>query len=193
MPRLNRELLILELLPNHLLWGQLFDQGEIMVANNKLRRIVDFAVYSIHLIATYTLLIMLVLVCADIIAIELFHNPILGTLEIVEELMVIACFLAFGYTQASEGHLGVTFLTSRMPEKLRRGLSVMGSIISLAVMGIILWRNIALLERYISIGSVKQVLYYFPLWPTALFMVIGSFAFLLSVLLNLIKMLSGRS
>ena len=134
---------------------------------------------------------MLVLVCADVIATKFFNYPIVGTVEMIEELMVVSCFLAFGYTQVNGGHLGVTFITSRLPKMMRKGLSIMGSLISIAVMGIILWENITLLKRYISIDSIKQVVYYFPLWPTALFMVIGSSVFILAILVSLVRIFSG--
>lgn len=139
-----------------------------------------------HRICMISLALIFIASMIDIVANKVFMHPVTGCVELIEELMVISVFLAFGFTELDKGHLKVDVIPFLFPVKIRRilrnGSYIFGSILIV----ILAWRNFALICLYWEFGSVKQVYFYFPLWPTALLMLCGSVAFVISLIYSML-------
>ena len=68
--------------------------------------------------ATAIIVFVMVFVCAEVIMRYVFNSPIPGFLEGSELLVPIIVFFAISYTQARNGHVGMTFVVDSMPPRL---------------------------------------------------------------------------
>jgi TRAP-type C4-dicarboxylate transport system permease small subunit len=75
----------------------------------------------ISAVATF---VMMVLVVANVLGRYLLNQPLTGTLEFTESLLVVIIFLSLALTQFDGGHIRVTLLTRRLPKAWARGLTV---------------------------------------------------------------------
>ena len=73
--------------------------------------------------------LMMFMIVADIILRAAFNIPLPSTVEISESAMVFIAFLAFGYTEATGGHIRVDILASRLPERAASWLNILFSLI----------------------------------------------------------------
>ena len=101
---------------------------------------------------------------ADILIRWITGKPILGVYEIVERIMICAVFASFAYTQTENGHVQITMLISKFPQKLRFFVMTLNNLLSAAV--IVLTAYAAYRQCMVAMSShyttgVLQI----PLWP----------------------------
>jgi len=70
-------------------------------------------------LASILIAVMILLIMANVIGRLALKMPILGTVELVEELMVIIAFIAIPYTTLQNSHAKVTSIIDRLPIKAR--------------------------------------------------------------------------
>lgn len=101
---------------------------------------------------------------ADIIIRTATGKPILGVYEIVERIMICAVFASFAYTQTENGHVQITMLVSKFPQKPRFLIMALNNLLSAAV--IVLTAYAAYRQCLVALSSnyTTSVLL-IPLWP----------------------------
>ena len=82
---------------------------------------------------------MMLMIVADIILRAIFNMPLPSTVEISESAMVFIAFLAFGYTEATGGHIRVDILASRLSERAASWLNIVGCLVGMFFFSLILW------------------------------------------------------
>ena len=68
-------------------------------------------------IASGALAIMMLLVVSNVLTRFLFNKPLLGTIELVEMVVVIVVFFAVAYTEVRRGHVSVELVFLRLPRR----------------------------------------------------------------------------
>ncbi|MGH8687480.1 MAG: TRAP transporter small permease subunit [Burkholderiales bacterium] len=123
--------------------------------------------------AAIIILFEVLLVCADVLMRYGFNSPIPGQLEGSELLMPLIVFLAFSYTQATNGHVGMDLLLANLAPRARR-LATMGTLlVSIFVCAVIAYfsaRNALQLWRYDDVTMTPP---YFHTWPSAAAIPVG--------------------
>jgi len=89
--------------------------------------------------AVLVMLIMLI-TFSDVVGRNLFRQPIVGGIEVVTELFVIALFLSIAYVELEKRQIAVDFVIQRVSAKTRDKLILIGLIISLIVFLFLAWR-----------------------------------------------------
>ena len=162
-----------------------------------IRNLLELMVRESAWVAAAAAFIMMVLVTTDVMGTKLFSKPIPGTLEITEELMAVMVVLGLALTQMERGHLRVSVIMTRFPEKLRNKLDYFGYyLFGFLIVSLLSWRSLVLINTFIVKGSVKQGHVSFSLWPTAVVLSFGFFIFcflLLHLLINKRYLIKGKN
>ena len=91
-------------------------------------------------IGSITLLIMVFLVTADFTARRFFNNPIKGTAEIQELMMVLVVFLGLAYCTLEKRQIVMTLVINHLSKRIREILSIFTSLASFSIIALIAWQ-----------------------------------------------------
>jgi TRAP-type C4-dicarboxylate transport system permease small subunit len=145
------------------------------------------AVYSVcrvfFAISLIGIFLMMCLIVADVLMRAIFNNAIMGSYELVQILMVILVFFAFGFTQLGDGHVKVTLLTERFPKSVQRYLSAIMLLLVTAAMLLVSW---ATFEQGLKTITTTSALY-IPLKPFYFCAALGALIYSLCAFLNAIE------
>ncbi len=137
------------------------------------------------LVSSAAILLMMLLMLADITLRLILNKPIIGSFEIIEQMMVIIVFFAFGYTQIEKGHICVDVVTTAVPEKVRDILNVITSCIGVTMMGLASYASSQQIIKEFTKQSTTSTLL-IPLYPFLAIVSLGVFFLGLCMLLDLI-------
>ena len=95
----------------------------------------------------FLLLPMMFLTTVDVVGRAVWAWPIIGGLEISSFMLAMFVLSALAYTQQKKGHVRVSMVLSRLPERLQLILEASTTILSLFVIAIMTWQGWAFLRR----------------------------------------------
>lgn len=113
-----------------------------------------------------------------------FIRPVTGTFELSELALAMIVFLSLGYTQINKGHISVSFLVEKLPERGQLLVNMIGYLLCLAIIiitGWQMWENAVMSSSRVT-GQLNL--------PISVFMfvaAIGLLLFALSFLLDFLK------
>jgi TRAP-type C4-dicarboxylate transport system permease small subunit len=129
--------------------------------------------------------IMLFIVC-DVLLRYVLNMPILGSFEIVEQLMLFGVFSAFAYAQMKGAHIHVSMLLRILPRKLALVMHAVGELLSAGIGGILcycMFLQVQLaLEKHYTTAVLKLTLV-----PSYVIITGAAGIFCLTLLLSSIK------
>lgn len=136
-------------------------------------------------IASVTLLLMMLWIFTDVTLRATINSPIKGTLEITGEyLMVILIYLSISYTQKHNGHVKVTMFEERFPHMVRNITRFITNLIAAGFflfIGILNYQaGLDYLERGIRSTSVLN----YPLAPALFIIALGLFMITLRLIIE---------
>ena len=105
----------------------------------KLERWIRSTTKGISYISGISVLIMMILTCADVL-LRLFGHPIPGTYELVGFLGAIVISFSMAYTSIERSHIAVDIFVERLPWRMQAALEGIISLISVCLFGIITWQ-----------------------------------------------------
>jgi len=85
---------------------------------------------------------MMLLTSADVMTSGLWARPIPGSTELSSFMLAIFILLGVAYTHQMKGHVRVTMLTDRLPEKWRELLNIFTTLLTLFIVIIVLWQGV---------------------------------------------------
>ena len=136
------------------------------------------------------LLAMMSLTTADVFFRHFFDSPILGSIEMVELLMVSVAGLSLAWCTLKSGHIRVDILISMFSKKTNRFLNVVNYIFTAGICGLMVP---SLIWRYIE-GKKMEVRTYvlnIPEGPFVLLLCFGYFLMLIVLIMKIVQSLSG--
>jgi TRAP-type transport system small permease protein len=133
-------------------------------------------------IGTITVLFMMLINVTDVCARAFLHLSIRGSHELIEFTLVLVVFLGLPYLQHSKANISVSILTDRFPQKAQTAISVVTTIFSLCMVGIMTWEAFGYFGRMWEAGKETTVLN-IPLAPFQ-FIVAGGLLVLCIVILS---------
>ena len=95
--------------------------------------------YIVCAIGMAMIIPLMLLTFADVMLRGFFNKPIPGTFELSQYILAIFILLGAAYTQQVKGHVGVDFLTSRVPPRARIACEIVTTLLSLFIIGIVVW------------------------------------------------------
>lgn len=135
-----------------------------------------------HLSAAIILFLM-AYVLAEVLMRYAFNSPLPGHLEGAELLLPMIVFLAVSYTQARNGHVGMSLIVDLLPDRARLLTDIVTLILSVLTCAVLAYFGAK--QAYFSwqIDDVTMTPPYWSIWPSAAIVPVGYF--LLSVRMSL--------
>jgi TRAP-type C4-dicarboxylate transport system permease small subunit len=130
---------------------------------------------------------LMLLTTGDVIGRGFFRKPIPGTFELSEYILATFILLGAAYTQQVKGHVGVDFVTSRLSPHLRTTCQIITTLLSLFIIGIVIWQGWVEGIRERTVSDMLRV----PQYPFRLLVAIGGFLLWLELLIDLLSLI-GR-
>lgn len=136
-------------------------------------------------ISALVIFLMMLFMVADIVLRFTINRPIIGSYEIVEQMMVILVFFAFAHTQIKKGHIAVDIVTSAVPRKVRDIMNVITACLSTIIIGIVSYATFQQILTEIAKKSTTSTLL-IPIYPFSAVVFIGVLFLGLCMLLDMI-------
>ncbi|MGI5900887.1 MAG: TRAP transporter small permease [Desulfitobacteriia bacterium] len=151
-----------------------------------LTRFAEKASFYLSRLSMFFLFIMMFFMVLDIFLRFAFNMPILGSVEIVSQMMALVVFFAFAQTQVRKGHIHVDLIVNIVPNLLKRIFEVI--VYALMVLTTVFITYAQYLQT-VEIYAQKQVtgVLYLPMFPFYLIVFIGILLFFFVLVLDFIK------
>ena len=148
------------------------------------RRILHSAIRVVTMVALGALSIMVTIIVINVIGRYLFNRPFMGTVEIVQLLLVITVFFSVAHTEVRKSHISFNEAVRRFP---RGAQTIVDSVVyfaSAAYFFLMAWREVKLAYLYmrpvISGTDVLEI----PIFPLCFIIAIGALLLGLEMLFN---------
>lgn len=157
------------------------------IAGNVERRVHPAAKY-VNAAGAFTSLLMVILVTAHVLSRAFFSKPLIGMVEIEELMIVILVFCGIAYTQVTNNHISVDFMTVRLPKQLKSLLDVATSFLTTLFLFTLSWQSLVQSKNQMDNGTATfdlEIKLYWIMWIVAF----GFFLFGMSTLISFLKRL----
>lgn len=84
---------------------------------------------------------LMLLTSADVIGRAAWARPIPGIVELSSYMLDVFILLGLAYTQQVKGHVRVSMLTSRLPQRFQLSLEIVVTLLSLFIMVLLAWQG----------------------------------------------------
>jgi len=115
--------------------------------------------------------VMVLMSVADVIARNLFGHPITGATEIVQ-IFNVGTILAMGMGCLTNQNVSVDFIMDALPNAPRHRIQIAVNMITVVVLGIVVWRSVVTALDYMAKGY-SYTLLGIPHWPFVLVVALG--------------------
>ncbi|RNL85314.1 TRAP transporter small permease [Halostreptopolyspora alba] len=156
-------------------------------------RIAKAIATPLGILASISTIVMMVGISADVVYRNVQGESLSGVLELSETALVAAVFFGMAYAATSGAHISVDLLTSRLPEPVARGCLVVAWVLSCVILTWLCYATFGRAMDSFERGEVRMGLVEWPLWPARWFIVVGLAALLVVSLVNVVRLLTGRS
>lgn len=134
-------------------------------------KIIHFLSRIMNIFASAVLVAMMLLTVADVCLRYFLRQPILGTTELTENMMVCMAFLALAWCAGQQGHLRVDLIVSLLSPRMQAVCDSITSMVGLIVVALIAWRSFVegLAVRQLNIISSLLKIPAFPFYYVVAF------------------------
>lgn len=148
----------------------------------KVRSIIQTSTRVLSYIGMALLVPMMLLTSADVTTRSLWARPIPGTLELSSFMLAILILLGVAYTHQMKGHVRVTMLTDRLPEKWSESLNILTTLLTLFIVLIVLWQGIIVAFESGAVSDMLRI----PELPFRLLVSVAALMLALELILDLV-------
>jgi TRAP-type C4-dicarboxylate transport system permease small subunit len=103
-------------------------------------------------VGAFFLVLLMLITATDILGRDVFNHSIAGTVELSEYMLSVFILLGLAYTQQVKAHVGVSIITSRLPQLAQLILNIVITLLSLFIFSILAWQGwaVGIGERTVS-------------------------------------------
>jgi TRAP-type C4-dicarboxylate transport system permease small subunit len=148
---------------------------------SRYRRVVHGLALILRFVSGLAIMAMLFLSCADIV-LRLFSMPIYGVYDMVSFLGAIAVSFAIAQTSIENGHVAVSLVVSKFPERVRAGTRAAVNLLVLAFFIVIAWESYLYASDLWASGEISPTIQ-LPYYPIVYGIAFGAVAVCLVLLL----------
>ena len=139
---------------------------------NFLERIQIILEKAMMIVAGSIVMLLMGLITVDVICRKLSISfP--GVYETVQILTVAIVFLGISYVQKEKGHIFIKVATTKLPQKMQKGLDFLGYLIGLFICGIITSQSFLVAWESVTIFEYTSGIVHIPVWPAKVIVAIG--------------------
>lgn len=136
--------------------------------------------------------IMMCMIMVEVVTRYVLHFPLTISDELGGYMLVAVTFIGLAFTWKEKGHVRITFIVSRLPDKLQKWLRLISLIIGLILAATLLFASYEFTSYSYSMGIKSFGLRIPMVWPQ-LALGIGSLILLLQLIVELIKVIHGNN
>lgn len=125
-------------------------------------------------VAALIVFAMLLVTVVDIVLRNAIQRPVPGVFEYSEVALAIIVFLGVPYTMQVGGHVVIDSLTSRLPDRWRRGAEALALAVTLPFVVWLAVASVGVAVESFQSGEVKYGVVQAPVWPARLAVPVGS-------------------
>lgn len=116
------------------------------------RKVIQRTTLYLSYIGMFFLIPMMLITSGEVVGRAFWSRPIPGSMELSSYMLAIFILLGVAYTHQVKGHVRVSMLVSRLPERITLVLDVMTILLSLFIIGIMAWQGwvVGMEERTVS-------------------------------------------
>ena len=149
--------------------------------------------YELAGLAAISLLLMMLHVTGDVAGKYLLNKPIPGTAEVVASYyMISVVFLPLAWLEVTNGPITVDLFYEMAPDWMKRGMHVLGTLLSILLYGFLAWLSWEPAVRAWEIGEIVEGAWKVTIWPAKFVLPIGLALACLALALRLYTLLCGR-
>ena len=134
-------------------------------------------------ISAAIILFLMAYVLAEVLMRYAFNSPLPGHLEGAELLLPMIVFLAVSYTQARNGHVGMSLVVDALPHYAQRAINIVTLTLSVLTCAVLAYFGTKQAYFAWEIEDVTMTPPYWRIWPSAAVVALGYF--LLSIRMSL--------
>ena len=156
-----------------------------------LRNVIQRSTLGLTYAGMFLLIPMMLLTAGDVVGRAIWSRPIPGMVELSSYMLAVFILLGVAYTYQVRGHVRVSMLVSRLPQKVGLILDVATTLLSLFIIAILAWQGwvVGIEERTVS--DMLRI----PQLPFRLLVSLAGIALCLELLIDLVdtvRKLAGR-
>ena len=119
------------------------------------------------------ILLLMVYVLLEVLMRYAFNSPLPGHLEGAELLLPMIVFFAISYTQARNGHVGMSLVVEVLPIRFQRFINIFTLGLSILTCAVLAYFGAKQAYFAYEINDVTMTPPYWPIWPSASIVPIG--------------------
>lgn len=151
-------------------------------------RVINRLTWLAELLAEIGLALLLVIVLHEVVVRYVFNSPTLYSVELSEYLLVLVVFLSIGWVLREDRHVAVTFIVDRLPRKMRLGMNVLTSLITMAFLGVLVWKGTRTTITAFTGGYHSSSLLNFPMWIPYALIPLGALILSLQYIIKILEL-----
>lgn len=124
---------------------------------------------------------LMLLTSADVIGRVAWARPFPGIVELSSYMLDVFILLGLAYTQQVKGHVRVSMLTSRLPQRAQIFLEIVVTILSLFIMALLAWQGLVVGMAETAVSDMLRI----PQRPFKLLVGIAGFLLCLELVVDL--------
>ena len=124
-------------------------------------------------ISAAIILFLMAYVLAEVLMRYAFNSPLPGHLEGAELLLPMIVFLAVSYTQARNGHVGMSLVVDALPHGARRAVNIVTLTLSVLTCAVLAYFGAKQAYFAWEIEDVTMTPPYWKIWPSAAVVPLG--------------------
>ena len=124
---------------------------------------------------------LMLLTSADVIGRVAWARPIPGIVELSSYMLDVFILLGLAYTQQVKGHVRVSMLTSRLPQRAQIFLEIVVTLLSLFIIALLAWQGLVVGMEETAVSDMLRI----PQRPFKLLVGIAGFLLCLELVVDL--------
>ncbi len=147
-----------------------------------MRKFIQKMTFGASYVGMLFLIPMMLLTSGEVVGRAVWSRPIPGSMELSSYMLAIFVLLGIAYTHQVGGQVRVTMLVSRIPEKAALVLSVLTTLLSLFIIGVMAWQGWIKAMEENTVSDMLRV----PQFPFRMLVSVAGFFLFLELLLDLV-------
>lgn len=149
---------------------------------DKVKRVIQKVTRALAYAGMALVLPMMLLTSADAVARDFWSRPIPGAFEISSYILSIFVLLGIAYAQQTKDHVHVTMLLDRLPPKAADAVTVVTTLLSMAIVAILFWQGLVVALETAQVSDMLRI----PQFPFRLLVAVGALLLFLEFGLDLV-------
>ncbi len=143
------------------------------------------------------LFVLFLIVIHEVVVRYVFNSPTLYSVELSEYLLILVVFMSIARVHKEDRHVAVTFVVDRLPEKMRVGMKIATSLLTMAFLGVLVWKGGKTAITAYTGNYHSSSLLDFPMWAPYALIPLGALLLNLQYIVKISELIrtlfNGRS